>query len=117
MIHVGNQDVELASVKEAKAAEELAQKKWDEALESLNNAEKLVNSGGVPSKENGAFAQAKQAIKETRTEQSWKKWLIGGSLIFLFLFILVYLILKRYKILLLVNCICLLITLILKLLG
>jgi hypothetical protein len=43
--------------------------------------------------------EAKQAIKETRIEQSWKKWLIGGSLLFLFLFILVYLILKRYKIL------------------
>ena len=43
--------------------------------------------------------EAKQAIKETRIEQSWKKWLIGGSLVFLFLFILVYLILKRYKIL------------------
>lgn len=43
--------------------------------------------------------EAKEAIKETRIEQSWKKWLIGGSLLFLFLFILVYLILKRYKIL------------------
>ena len=43
--------------------------------------------------------ESKQAIKETRIEQSWKKWLIGGSLLFLFLFILVYLILKRYKIL------------------
>ena len=43
--------------------------------------------------------ESKQAIKETRIEQSWKKSLIGGSLLFLFLFILVYLILKRYKIL------------------
>lgn len=43
--------------------------------------------------------KAKQAIKETRIEQSWKKWVIIGGFIFLFLLILVYLILKRYKIL------------------
>lgn len=41
--------------------------------------------------------EAKQAIKETRIEQSWKKWLIVGGFVFLFLLIIVYLILKRYK--------------------
>ena len=43
--------------------------------------------------------EAKQAIKETRIEQSWKKWLIVGFFVFLFLLIIVLLLLRRMKIL------------------
>jgi hypothetical protein len=43
--------------------------------------------------------ESKQAIKETRIEQSWKKWLIVGFFVFLFLLIIVLLLLRRMKIL------------------
>jgi hypothetical protein len=43
--------------------------------------------------------EAKQAIKETRIEQSWKKWIIVGSFVFLFLLIILYIILRKFKIL------------------
>jgi hypothetical protein len=43
--------------------------------------------------------ESKQAIKETRIEQSWKKWLIVGFFVFLFLLIIVLLVLRRMKIL------------------
>ena len=43
--------------------------------------------------------EAKQAIKETRIEQSWKKWIIVGSFVFLFLLIILYIILRKFKLL------------------
>ena len=43
--------------------------------------------------------ESKQAIKETRIEQSWKKWIIVGSFVFLFLLIILYIILRKFKIL------------------
>ena len=43
--------------------------------------------------------EAKQAIKETRIEQSWKKWAIGGFFIFILLLIVILIILKRLRVL------------------
>ena len=43
--------------------------------------------------------EAKQAIKETRIEQSWKKWGIVGFFIFLLLLVVILIVLKRLRIL------------------
>ena len=43
--------------------------------------------------------QSTQAIKERRIDESWKKWLIVGGLVWLFVSVFLMMILKKYKIL------------------